>query len=179
MEDVEKNTKPHAYHAITTMQYPLENPALHEDIERLERAITTDFKQGAVGHKSKLQQSHRVRKMVDTMQDDARKLVCINGVCWVLWQYCAYGTIHHHHMHRCAFMKTRMGRARMTLQHCEGTMSLRTFGGACCLMLMTLAGVHKQVHPCTCVSTMLCSICTSAYMHLSKPTTYATSIPYT
>lgn len=49
--------------------------ALHEEIERLERAIVADYKIGAKGHKDKMQQNHRVRRMVDMMQNDANKLV--------------------------------------------------------------------------------------------------------
>ena len=50
-------------------------PALHEDLERLERMIVKDFKQEAKMHKEKLHQNHRVRKRLDIMQETARKLV--------------------------------------------------------------------------------------------------------
>jgi hypothetical protein len=47
----------------------------HEDIEQLERLIVKDFKRETKSHKEKLMQSHRVRQMLDTMQDRAGKLV--------------------------------------------------------------------------------------------------------
>ncbi|GAB4814775.1 hypothetical protein N2152v2_001821 [Parachlorella kessleri] len=41
----------------------------HEDVERLERLIVRDFKNEAKSHKEKLMQAHRVRQMLDTIQE--------------------------------------------------------------------------------------------------------------
>ena len=49
--------------------------ALHEDCERLERLIVNDFKQDVKGHREKLAQGHRVRKMLDQLQTQSQKLV--------------------------------------------------------------------------------------------------------
>ncbi|MEW5300908.1 MAG: hypothetical protein WDW36_003801 [Sanguina aurantia] len=51
--------------------------ALHEDVERLERLIVKDFKQDTKTHREKLQQSQRVRKRMDQMQESAKKLLCV------------------------------------------------------------------------------------------------------
>lgn len=48
----------------------------HDDIERLERLIVKDFSiQQPTAHKEKLLQSHRVRSMLDSMQERSAKLV--------------------------------------------------------------------------------------------------------
>lgn len=47
----------------------------HEDMERLERLIVEDLKHDAKAHKDKLLQGHRVRHMLDALQDRAQKLV--------------------------------------------------------------------------------------------------------
>lgn len=50
----------------------------HDDIERLERLIVKDFAtQPAATHKDKLLQSHRVRGMLDGIQDRSAKLIRI------------------------------------------------------------------------------------------------------
>ena len=49
--------------------------ALHEDCERLERLIVNDFKHDVKGHREKLAQGHRVRKMLDQLQSQSQKLV--------------------------------------------------------------------------------------------------------
>lgn len=50
---------------------------LHEDLERLERIIVKDLKRDVKSHKEKMMQSHRVRRRLDSMQESARKLVCL------------------------------------------------------------------------------------------------------
>ena len=60
---------------------PYNNPALHEDLERLERLIVKDYAQEVKSHKEKLMQKHRVRKRLDQMQDAARKLVSVLMTC--------------------------------------------------------------------------------------------------
>lgn len=50
-------------------------PALHEDVERLERLIVLDFKGETKTHKERLAQNHRVRRRLDAMQGGAKKLV--------------------------------------------------------------------------------------------------------
>lgn len=47
----------------------------HEEAEHLERLIVKDFRNELKGHKERLQQSHRVRNMLDIMQERAKKLV--------------------------------------------------------------------------------------------------------
>lgn len=47
----------------------------HEEAERLERLIVKDFRNELKGHKERLQQSHRVRDMLDIMQERAKRLV--------------------------------------------------------------------------------------------------------
>lgn len=47
----------------------------HEDIERLERLIVKEFRNEAKTHKDKLLQSHRVRQMLESLQERAAKLV--------------------------------------------------------------------------------------------------------
>lgn len=47
----------------------------HEEAEHLERLIVKDFRNELKGHKERLQQSHRVRNMLDVMQERAKKLV--------------------------------------------------------------------------------------------------------
>ena len=49
--------------------------ANHEEAEQLERAIVKDFRNDLKGHKERLQQSHRVRNMLEIMQERAKKLV--------------------------------------------------------------------------------------------------------
>ncbi|KAI3432859.1 hypothetical protein D9Q98_010442 [Chlorella vulgaris] len=50
----------------------------HDDVERLERLIVKDFAtQPAASHKDKLLQSHRVRGMLDSVQDRSLKLISI------------------------------------------------------------------------------------------------------
>ncbi|PRW61113.1 splicing factor 3A subunit 3 [Chlorella sorokiniana] len=50
----------------------------HDDVERLERLIVKDFAtQPAGSHKDKLLQSHRVRAMLDSIQERSRKLIRI------------------------------------------------------------------------------------------------------
>ena len=51
------------------------SPASHEEVERLERLIVTDFKNEARGHKERLHQNHRVRKALEQMQERSSKLV--------------------------------------------------------------------------------------------------------
>lgn len=56
----------------------------HDDIERLERLIVKDFAmQQATAHKDKLLQSHRVRQMLDSIQERSTKLVSPGLVCCV------------------------------------------------------------------------------------------------
>ncbi len=56
----------------------------HDDIERLERLIVKDFAtQQATAHKDKLLQSHRVRQMLDSIQERSAKLVSPGLVCCV------------------------------------------------------------------------------------------------
>lgn len=70
----------HAMHLhVFGLHTPPRSSALHEEMERLERAIVADYKIGAKGHKDKMQQNHRVKRMVDMMQHDANKLVCCNS----------------------------------------------------------------------------------------------------
>lgn len=57
----------------------------HEEEERLERLIVKDFRNELKGHKERLQQSHRVRVMLDTMQERAKKLVSLNVWCLIFW----------------------------------------------------------------------------------------------
>lgn len=47
----------------------------HDDCERLERLVAKELKQEAKTHKEKLLQSHRVRRMLDTMQQRSKRLV--------------------------------------------------------------------------------------------------------
>lgn len=47
----------------------------HEEAEHLERLIVKDFRNELRGHKERLYQNHRVRKMLDNMQTRARQLV--------------------------------------------------------------------------------------------------------
>lgn len=47
----------------------------HEEVERLERAIVSDFKTEAVTHKERLLQNHRVNRMLDEMVNKSKKLV--------------------------------------------------------------------------------------------------------
>ncbi len=49
--------------------------ALHEDCERLERLVVRDFKQDVKGHREKLAQGHRVKKMLDQLQRQSQRLV--------------------------------------------------------------------------------------------------------
>lgn len=49
--------------------------AAHEEIERLERLIVKDFKNDVKGHREKLAQGHRVRKMLDEIQAQSQRLV--------------------------------------------------------------------------------------------------------
>ncbi|KAG1663564.1 hypothetical protein FOA52_013184 [Chlamydomonas sp. UWO 241] len=51
--------------------------ALHEDLERMERIIVKDFKQEVKTYVDKLQQNHRVRKRLGSMQEAASKLLRI------------------------------------------------------------------------------------------------------
>jgi len=50
---------------------------LHEDIERLERLIVAEFKKDAKSHKEKLLQAHRVRYMLDKIQERSKELLKI------------------------------------------------------------------------------------------------------
>lgn len=43
----------------------------------MERLIVKDFRNELKGHKERLQQSHRVRDMLDVMQERAKKLVSL------------------------------------------------------------------------------------------------------
>lgn len=52
---------------------------LHEDAERLEHVIVKDLKNEPRGHQEQLYQNLRVRKMLDTIQESASKLV---GIPW-------------------------------------------------------------------------------------------------
>lgn len=54
----------------------------HEDMERLERLIVKEFENEPKTHKEKLMQSHRVRLMLDLMQERARKLVSASPRCF-------------------------------------------------------------------------------------------------
>ena len=47
----------------------------HEDVERLERGIVAEYKQDAKGHKERLMQNHRVRTMLEQLQEKAKRLV--------------------------------------------------------------------------------------------------------
>ena len=47
----------------------------HEEAEHLERLIVMDFRNEHKGHKERLYQNHRVRTMLNNMQDRAKKLV--------------------------------------------------------------------------------------------------------
>jgi len=47
----------------------------HEDIERIERLIVKDFKAEPKTHKEKLMQGHRVRQMLETLQQRSQQLV--------------------------------------------------------------------------------------------------------
>lgn len=49
----------------------------HEDMERLERLIVKEFQNEPRTHKEKLRQSHRVRAMLDLIQERASQLVRI------------------------------------------------------------------------------------------------------
>jgi splicing factor 3A subunit 3 len=51
----------------------------HEECERLERAIVTDFKSEAVTHKERLLQNHRVNRMLDEMVTKTKRLVRPQG----------------------------------------------------------------------------------------------------
>ena len=59
---------------------PGTHAASHEEVERLERLIVTDFKNEAKGHKERLYQNHRVRKALDQMQERSAKLVRVTHV---------------------------------------------------------------------------------------------------
>lgn len=48
---------------------------MHEDMERLERLIVKDLRTETKTHKDKLLQSHRIRGMLDAIQDRANSLV--------------------------------------------------------------------------------------------------------
>ncbi len=48
---------------------------MHEDCERLERLVVADFKNDVKGHREKLAQGHRVRRMLDQLQAQSSKLV--------------------------------------------------------------------------------------------------------
>ncbi len=49
--------------------------AAHEECERLQRQIVRDFKSDVKGHREKLAQGHRVRKMLNELQAQSQKLV--------------------------------------------------------------------------------------------------------
>ncbi len=49
--------------------------AAHEECERLQRQIVRDFKGDVKGHREKLAQGHRVRKMLNELQTQSQKLV--------------------------------------------------------------------------------------------------------
>ena len=70
---------PHAM-ASTLLE---ETRRAHDDVERLERLIVKDFaSQPAASHKDKLLQAHRVRAMLDSIQERSAKLVsslCVLG----------------------------------------------------------------------------------------------------
>lgn len=51
--------------------------SLHEDIERFERLIVKDLKRETVSHQEKLFQSHRIRKMLESTETHAAKLIRI------------------------------------------------------------------------------------------------------
>ncbi|KAK9906790.1 hypothetical protein WJX75_008099 [Coccomyxa subellipsoidea] len=51
--------------------------AAHEECERLQRQIVRDFKSDVKGHREKLAQGHRVRKMLNELQVQSQKLVRI------------------------------------------------------------------------------------------------------
>ena len=51
----------------------------HEDMERLERLIVTEFKRETKTHKEKLLQGYRVRQMLDTLQQRAKSLTSVYG----------------------------------------------------------------------------------------------------
>ena len=48
---------------------------MHEEVERLERAIVSDFKTEAVTHKERLLQNHRVNRMLDEMVTKTKRMV--------------------------------------------------------------------------------------------------------
>ena len=63
----------------------------HDDVERLERLIAKDFRANQpTNHKDKLLQSHRVRQMLDAIQDRQGKLVRRGGggCCCVFQSSC-------------------------------------------------------------------------------------------
>ena len=55
--------------------------AAHEECERLQRQIVRDFKSDVKGHREKLAQGHRVRKMLNELQVQSQRLVrgCAQG----------------------------------------------------------------------------------------------------
>ena len=55
-----------------------QHTAGHEEAEHLERLIVKDFRNELKGHKERLYQNHRVRKMLDSMQDRAQQLVSLS-----------------------------------------------------------------------------------------------------
>lgn len=61
--------------------------AAHEECERLQRQIVRDFKSDVKGHREKLAQGHRVRKMLNELQVQSQKLVrgCTQ-VSVILWE---------------------------------------------------------------------------------------------
>lgn len=64
-------------HEVTYAEGVIWYAAGHEEAERLERLIVKDFRNELKGHKERLQQSHRVRDMLDIMQERAKKLVSL------------------------------------------------------------------------------------------------------
>jgi hypothetical protein len=48
---------------------------LHEDMERAERLVVKDLKRTMSKYRDKLQQDHRTKRFVDSIQENARKLV--------------------------------------------------------------------------------------------------------
>lgn len=56
----------------------------------MERLIVKDFRNELKGHKERLQQSRRVRNMLDTMQDRAKKLVGTQPWHYSLQTYVSY-----------------------------------------------------------------------------------------
>ena len=66
-----------ACNSLCTMASTLleETRQYHEDMERLERLIVKDFKTEPKSHKEKLMQGHRVRQMLESLQQQAQRLV--------------------------------------------------------------------------------------------------------